>query len=114
MQVQTHGCFCVVVAPKQTVGNPLEPIGVVHSRAIRSTSCPDLIRPSTSLLALELRQKSRARPRIKQSGKIYCHSELVDDLDLLPDDIDGPEKFLRIPDRLYRLPVMPRCGRVNR
>jgi hypothetical protein len=23
----------------------------------------------------------------KQSGKLYCHSELCDDLDILPDDI---------------------------
>ena len=35
----------------------------------------------------------------KQSGKIYCHSDLADDLDLLPDDIDDHEKFLPIPDR---------------
>ena len=35
----------------------------------------------------------------KRSGKITCHSELVDDLDSLPDDIDDPEKFLPIPDR---------------
>jgi len=35
----------------------------------------------------------------KRSGKITCHSELVDDLDPLPDDIDDPEKFLPIPDR---------------
>jgi hypothetical protein len=35
----------------------------------------------------------------KKSGKIYCHSELADDLDPLPDDVDDPEKFLPIPDK---------------
>ena len=35
----------------------------------------------------------------KQSGKLYCHSELCDDLDILPDDIDDSEKFLPVPDR---------------
>jgi hypothetical protein len=35
----------------------------------------------------------------KQSGKLYCHSELYDDLDILPDDIDDSEKFLPIPDK---------------
>lgn len=35
----------------------------------------------------------------KQSGKITCHSELADDLDPLPDDVDDPEKFLPIPDK---------------
>jgi hypothetical protein len=35
----------------------------------------------------------------RQSGKITCHSELADDLDPLPDDVDDPEKFLPIPDR---------------
>ena len=35
----------------------------------------------------------------KQSGKITCHSELTDDLDPLPDDVDDPEKFLPIPDK---------------
>jgi hypothetical protein len=35
----------------------------------------------------------------KQSGKLYCHSELCDDLDILPDDIDDSEKFIPIPDR---------------
>jgi hypothetical protein len=34
-----------------------------------------------------------------QAGKITCHSELVDDLDPLPDDVDDPDKFLPIPDR---------------
>ena len=35
----------------------------------------------------------------KQSGKITCHSELADDLDPLPDDVDDPEKFLPLPER---------------
>lgn len=35
----------------------------------------------------------------KQSGKLYCHSELCDDLDILPDDIDNSEKFVPIPDK---------------
>jgi len=35
----------------------------------------------------------------KQSGKLYWHSELCDDLDVLPDDIDDTEKFLPIPDK---------------
>jgi hypothetical protein len=35
----------------------------------------------------------------KQSGMLYCHSELCDDLDILPDDIDDSEKFIPIPDR---------------
>jgi hypothetical protein len=35
----------------------------------------------------------------RQSGRITCHSDLADDLDPLPDDIDDPEKFLPIPDR---------------
>jgi hypothetical protein len=35
----------------------------------------------------------------KQTGEIVCHSELADDLDPLPDDVDDPEKFLRIPDK---------------
>jgi hypothetical protein len=35
----------------------------------------------------------------KQSGKLYCHSELCDDLDILPDDVDDSEKFLQIPDK---------------
>jgi len=34
-----------------------------------------------------------------QSGKLYCHSELCDDLDILPEDIDDTEKFLQIPDK---------------
>jgi hypothetical protein len=33
----------------------------------------------------------------KESGKIYCHSEFVTDLDELPGDIDDEEKYLRIP-----------------
>jgi hypothetical protein len=36
----------------------------------------------------------------RESGKIYCHSELADDLDPLPDDVDDPEKFLPIPDKM--------------
>jgi hypothetical protein len=35
----------------------------------------------------------------KQSGKLYCRSELCDDMDILPDDIDDSEKFLPIPDK---------------
>jgi hypothetical protein len=35
----------------------------------------------------------------KQSGKLYCHSELCDDLDILPDDIEDTEKFIPIPDK---------------
>jgi hypothetical protein len=35
----------------------------------------------------------------KQSGKLYWHSELCDDLDKLPGDIDDNEKFLQIPDK---------------
>jgi hypothetical protein len=35
----------------------------------------------------------------KQSGKLYYHSELCDDLDILPDDVDDSEKFLQIPDK---------------
>ena len=35
----------------------------------------------------------------KQSGKLYYHSELCDDLDSLPDDVDDSEKFLPIPDK---------------
>jgi hypothetical protein len=35
----------------------------------------------------------------KQSGKLYCHSDLYDDLDILPDDIDDSEKFLQISDK---------------
>ena len=35
----------------------------------------------------------------KQSGKLYCHSDLCDDLDILPNDIDDTEKFLQIPDK---------------
>ena len=35
----------------------------------------------------------------KQTGKIYWHSELSDDLDELPDDIDDDEKYVQIPDK---------------
>jgi len=35
----------------------------------------------------------------EQSGKLYYHSELCDDFDILPDDIADSEKFLQIPDK---------------
>jgi hypothetical protein len=35
----------------------------------------------------------------KQSGKLYSHSELWDDPDILPDDSGDSEKFLQIPDK---------------
>ena len=35
----------------------------------------------------------------KESGKIYCHSDFVPDLDELPEDIEDEEKYLRIPDQ---------------
>jgi hypothetical protein len=35
----------------------------------------------------------------KQSGKIYWHSELSDDLDELPDNIDDSEKYVQIPNK---------------
>ena len=35
----------------------------------------------------------------KQSGKLYCYSELCDDLEILPDDIDDTGKFLQVPDK---------------
>ena len=35
----------------------------------------------------------------KQSGRLYCHSNLCDDLDILPDDIDDTDKFLQVPDK---------------
>ena len=35
----------------------------------------------------------------KQSGKLYCHSEVCEDLDILPDEIDDSDKFLPIPDK---------------
>jgi hypothetical protein len=35
----------------------------------------------------------------KQSGKLYCHSELWDDSDILPYDIGDSVKFLQIPDK---------------
>ena len=34
-----------------------------------------------------------------QSGKLYYHSGLCDDLDILPEDIDDTGKFLPIPDK---------------
>jgi hypothetical protein len=33
----------------------------------------------------------------RQAGTITCHSDLMDDLDPLPDDVDDPDKFLPIP-----------------
>jgi hypothetical protein len=35
----------------------------------------------------------------KETGKIYYHSELDDDLDELPADIGDSDKFLQIPDK---------------
>ncbi|MGA9267376.1 MAG: hypothetical protein WBV79_13130 [Rhodomicrobium sp.] len=35
----------------------------------------------------------------KQSGTLYYHSELCDDFDILPDDIDDIDKFLPVPDK---------------
>jgi hypothetical protein len=35
----------------------------------------------------------------KQSGKVYWHSELSDELDELPDDINDGEKYVQIPDK---------------
>jgi hypothetical protein len=35
----------------------------------------------------------------KASGKIYVHSDIVPDLDELPEDIEDEEKYLRIPDQ---------------
>jgi hypothetical protein len=35
----------------------------------------------------------------KQSGKIYWHSELLDDVEDLPNDIEDDDKYLRIPDK---------------
>ena len=35
----------------------------------------------------------------KASGRIYCHSEFVPDLDELPGDINDEEKYLRLPNR---------------
>jgi hypothetical protein len=35
----------------------------------------------------------------KQSGKIYWHSELSDDMDELPDDVDDSEKYVQIPNK---------------
>ena len=35
----------------------------------------------------------------KRTGTIYWHSELSDDLDELPDDIDDDEKYVQIPDK---------------
>jgi hypothetical protein len=35
----------------------------------------------------------------KESGKIYCQSEFVPDMDELPGDIEDEEKYLRVPDQ---------------
>ena len=35
----------------------------------------------------------------RQSGKVYWHSELCEDLEELPDDIDDSEKYVRVPDK---------------
>jgi hypothetical protein len=35
----------------------------------------------------------------KKTGRFYWHSELSDDLDVLPEDIDDNEKFLQIPNK---------------
>ncbi|EHK53042.1 hypothetical protein [Allomesorhizobium alhagi] len=35
----------------------------------------------------------------KQSGTLCWHSELADDLDELPDDIDDSDKYIQIPDK---------------
>jgi len=35
----------------------------------------------------------------RQSGKVYWHSELCEDLEELPDDIDDSEKYVPIPDK---------------
>ena len=43
-------------------------------------------------------EENRAYLR-KESGKIYCHSDFVPDLDELPEDIEDEEKYLRIPDQ---------------
>jgi hypothetical protein len=36
---------------------------------------------------------------VQAVGKLYCHSNLCDDLDILPGDIDDSEKLLQIPDK---------------
>lgn len=35
----------------------------------------------------------------KKTSKIYYHSEFVDDLDELPDDVGDSDKFLQIPNK---------------
>ena len=35
----------------------------------------------------------------RQSGKVYWHSELSEDLEELPDDIDDSEKYVPIPGK---------------
>ena len=46
----------------------------------------------------------------KRSGKLYCHSDLCDDLDILPDDIDDSEKFLQILQERARSREAARVG----
>ena len=56
----------------------------------------------TGSLRIRLRQRGGGEHQAfacKQSGKVYWRSELSDDLDELPDDIGGSEKFLQIPDK---------------
>jgi Uncharacterised protein family (UPF0158) len=35
----------------------------------------------------------------KETGEIYLHSDLVGELDEMPDDIENDEKYLQIPDK---------------
>lgn len=35
----------------------------------------------------------------KETGKIYCHSEWVDDVEELPDDVEDSERYIAIPDK---------------
>jgi hypothetical protein len=35
----------------------------------------------------------------KETGEFFCHSELIDDVDEWPDDVDDEEKYLVIPDK---------------
>jgi hypothetical protein len=35
----------------------------------------------------------------KQTGKLYWHSDLSDEMEELPDDIDDGEKYLQLPDK---------------
>ncbi|WP_287222102.1 hypothetical protein [Mesorhizobium sp.] len=34
-----------------------------------------------------------------ETGKIYCHSEWVDDVEELPDDLEDSERYIAIPDK---------------